>query len=156
MLFLGQCYESGFGTQQNLRTAVEFYKKAAQAGSKQAKSLLTPPTGSSSKGKEVAAHILVIPCNLFICCCCSWRLSCVCCHFPAEDVVLRSICSAPCLSVAETLLQQPLSSLATPPAALPPLPHSWSTGSLSSSSTPLHLRPASTESGPCRWTVGIG
>ncbi|XP_037531780.1 death ligand signal enhancer [Nematolebias whitei] len=127
LFFLGQCYESGFGVQQNLRTAVEFYKKAAQAGNKRAKSLVTPPDTYSK-----------------------------------EDAVLRSIRSAPCLSVAETLLQQPLSSLATHASsssvshpATPLLPHSWSTGNLSFS-TPLHLHPPSTESGPCQWTVGIG
>ncbi|KAM8848604.1 death ligand signal enhancer [Synchiropus picturatus] len=40
LLLLGQCYESGFGVQQNPRTAVEFYKQAAQAGNKQAQMLL--------------------------------------------------------------------------------------------------------------------
>lgn len=36
LLLLAQCYESGFGVRQNQRTAVEFYKQAAQAGNKQA------------------------------------------------------------------------------------------------------------------------
>ncbi|KAM9795284.1 death ligand signal enhancer [Neosynchiropus ocellatus] len=40
LLLLGQCYESGFGVQQNPRTAVEFYKQAAQGGNKQAQMLL--------------------------------------------------------------------------------------------------------------------
>uniref|UniRef100_A0A4W6C3M8 DAP3 binding cell death enhancer 1 n=1 Tax=Lates calcarifer TaxID=8187 RepID=A0A4W6C3M8_LATCA len=37
LLFLGQCYESGLGVQQNLRIAIEFYRRAAQAGNRQAK-----------------------------------------------------------------------------------------------------------------------
>ncbi|XP_019941996.2 death ligand signal enhancer [Paralichthys olivaceus] len=134
LLFLGQCYESGFGVQQNLKAAMEFYKRAAQAGNKQAQSLLTPP-----KDRDIRS----------------------------EDAVLRSIRSAPVFSVADSRLQQQLSTLATgvPPATshyatLPLLPHSWSTGSLCVpqllSSTPLHFHPHSTEGGICQWTVGIG
>lgn len=52
LLFLGQCFESGFGVQQNLRTAIEYYKRAARAGNKRAKSLLTPPNDTDSKGKH--------------------------------------------------------------------------------------------------------
>ncbi|KAM3613383.1 uncharacterized protein V6R79_025147 [Siganus canaliculatus] len=114
LLFLGQCFQSGFGVRQNLKTAIEYFRRAAQAGNKQAKSLLTPPAGEDS-----------------------------------QDVMLRSIRSAPCFFAAEPLLQQPLSSLASrvcPPtsgsATISFLPHSWSTGSLSVplSSTPLHLQ----------------
>uniref|UniRef100_UPI0037E80282 death ligand signal enhancer n=1 Tax=Semicossyphus pulcher TaxID=241346 RepID=UPI0037E80282 len=134
LLFLGQCFESGFGVQQNLRTAITYYKRAARAGNKQAKSLLTPPNDTDSK---------------------------------AEDAALRSIRSAPCFSVADPRLQQPLSSLAggVPPSTrhpvtYPVLPHSWSTGSLcvppALSPTPLHLLPHSGEGGTCQWTVGIG
>ncbi len=42
--------------QQNLRTAIEYYKQAALAGNKQAKSLLTLPNGTDSKRK----HTLVL------------------------------------------------------------------------------------------------
>ncbi|KAM9377373.1 death ligand signal enhancer isoform 2-T2 [Pholidichthys leucotaenia] len=42
LFLLGQCYEKGFVVQQNLNTAMKFYKGAAQAGNKQAKRLLTP------------------------------------------------------------------------------------------------------------------
>nr|XP_046179461.1 DAP3-binding cell death enhancer 1-like isoform X2 [Oncorhynchus gorbuscha] len=45
LLFLGQCYESGFGVTQCFRTAVGFYQRAAQAGNSQAKTLLAPPFG---------------------------------------------------------------------------------------------------------------
>ncbi|XP_070818065.1 death ligand signal enhancer [Chaetodon trifascialis] len=132
LLFLGQCFESGFGVQQNLRTAIEYYKRAARAGNKQAKSLLMPPNGTDGK----------------------------------EDTVLRSIRSAPCFSVADHRLQQPLSSLVgrVPPSTghpitLPLLPHSWSTGSLCASqtlsSTQVHLYPHSTEGGAGQWTVGM-
>uniref|UniRef100_A0A3Q3VNT9 Uncharacterized protein n=1 Tax=Mola mola TaxID=94237 RepID=A0A3Q3VNT9_MOLML len=85
LLFLGQCFESGFGVRQNLSTAIEYYKQAARAGNKQA-------------------------------------------------AVLRSIHSAPCFFVAERRISS-LVSCAPPsaaqPVALPLLPHSWSTGSLS-------------------------
>uniref|UniRef100_A0A3B4EVC6 DAP3 binding cell death enhancer 1 n=1 Tax=Pundamilia nyererei TaxID=303518 RepID=A0A3B4EVC6_9CICH len=122
-LFLGNCYESGFVVQQNLRTAIKFYKQAARAGNKQAERLLRPPNGTYKS-------------------------------------VLRSIHSAPCFSKTFS----PLSSCVTPstsqPSALPLLPHSWSTGSLSGlpslSSVPLHLHSPSTERRSCQWTVGIG
>lgn len=52
LLFLGQCFESGLGVQQNLRTAIEYYKRAAGAGNKQAMSILMPPNGTGSKGKR--------------------------------------------------------------------------------------------------------
>uniref|UniRef100_A0A1A7Y209 KIAA0141 n=1 Tax=Iconisemion striatum TaxID=60296 RepID=A0A1A7Y209_9TELE len=121
LFLLGQCYDTGFGVQQNFRTAVEFYKRSAQAGNKQAKSLLTPSNVTHNK---------------------------------AEDAVLRSIRSAPCFTVTESLLQKPLSSLTSHvPSMLPHLPHSWSTGSLSLSA-PLHH--PSAEGGACRWTVGVG
>uniref|UniRef100_A0A3Q1HWX6 Death ligand signal enhancer n=1 Tax=Anabas testudineus TaxID=64144 RepID=A0A3Q1HWX6_ANATE len=127
LLLLGQCYESGFGVQQNLKTAIELYKQAAQAGNRQAKSLLTP-------------------------------------HSKAEDAELRSIRSAPSFSSAN---HQPLSSLsscvpplASRPATLPLLPHSWSTGTLCVppvlSSTPLHVHSYNAEGGACQWTVGVG
>ncbi|XP_047441811.1 death ligand signal enhancer isoform X2 [Mugil cephalus] len=123
LLFLGQCYESGLGVRQNLRTAFEFYKRAAQAGNKQAQSLLTPPTYSQ-----------------------------------AQEAVLRSIRSTPCFSVADLQQRRPRS--ADHPAALPLLPHSWSTGNLcaptSSSPSPLHLHPPGAETRACQWTVGVG
>jgi len=116
LLLLGQCYESGFGVQQNLRTAIEFYKRAAKAGNKQAKILLMPPNETGRK---------------------------------AEDAVLRSIRSAPCFSVSDLRLQQPLSLMAS---------RVQSAGSLRvpPSSAPLHLHNHSTEGGNCRWTVGVG
>ncbi|KAK2849509.1 hypothetical protein Q5P01_009343 [Channa striata] len=58
LLFLGQCYESGFGVQQNLTTANELYERAAQAGNKQAKKLLTP----HSKDDAVLHSIHSSPC----------------------------------------------------------------------------------------------
>lgn len=78
-----------------------------------------------------------------------------------QDVLLRSIRSAPCF-------QRPLSSLSisytlspggapVPPAVMP---HSWSTGSLCAPSDlpslPLHLQPQSYKAGSCKWTLGIG
>ncbi|KAI3351763.1 hypothetical protein L3Q82_020597, partial [Scortum barcoo] len=96
LLFLGQCFESGFGVQQNLRTAIEYYKRAARAGNKRAKSLLTPPNDTD------------------------------------KDAALRSIRSAPCFSGADPRLSPLAGRVPTTTshlAALPLLPHSWSTGS---------------------------
>ncbi|XP_070769459.1 death ligand signal enhancer [Enoplosus armatus] len=134
LLFLGQCFENGFGVQQNLRTAVEYYKRAARAGNKQAKSLLMPPNDSGSKGEDaVLRSIRSAPC------------------FPAADRLLQR----PLSSLASRVRPS-----TGHPVTLPLLPHSWSTGSLcvppALSSMPLHLHPLSTEGGTCQWTVGIG
>lgn len=151
LLFLGQCYESGLGVQRNVRTATEYYKRAAQAGNKQAKQLLMPPNPQNCKGAYVllsamsqcVATIITMGFTFFS---------------PVKDGVLRSISSAPCF--AGTHLQQPLTSRLTPSAfTFPLLPHSWSTGSLcipslSSSLFPIH--PLNTEGGNCQWTVGLG
>lgn len=53
LLFLGQCFESGFGVQQNVGKAFEYYKQAARAGNQQAKSLLAPQSDLHSKGKAI-------------------------------------------------------------------------------------------------------
>ncbi|KAM6953319.1 death ligand signal enhancer [Aplochiton taeniatus] len=129
LLFLGQCYESGFGVQQNFNKALRFYKQAAQAGNRRAQRLLATPSGGE------------------------------------EEAVLRSIRSAPCFPVSERLCR-PLSSLTSGPlltSALPPLPHSWSTGTLDPSPSSLSstlLHPSSLTPGvdvnPCRWTIGVG
>lgn len=135
LLFLGQCYESGFGVQQNLRTALEFYKRAARDGNKQAQSSLTPPDDTYSKEDAMLRSIRSAPC------------------FSAADRRLQQTLS----SLAGRV---PPPSTGHRPATLPVLPHSWSTGSLcvppSLSSTPLHLHLPSTETGTCQWTVGIG
>ncbi|TMS17577.1 Death ligand signal enhancer [Larimichthys crocea] len=62
MLFLGQCFESGFGVQQNLRTAIEFYKRAAKSGNKQARSLLTPPNDMLKAEDAMLRSIRSAPC----------------------------------------------------------------------------------------------
>ncbi|XP_068570815.1 death ligand signal enhancer [Cebidichthys violaceus] len=136
LLFLGQCFESGFGVQQNPRTAVEYYKRAAQAGNKQAQSLLTPLKDELRKEDAVLRCIHSAPC------------------FSAADRRLQQ----PLSSLAPLAPPAPPSS--SRPITLPLLPHSWSTGSLcvppALSSTPLHLHPQSTEGGACQWTVGVG
>lgn len=58
LLFLGQCYESGFGVQQNKRRATEYYKQAAQAGNKQAKSLVMPPRAKNRKDDFVLLSVM--------------------------------------------------------------------------------------------------
>ncbi|XP_044060737.1 death ligand signal enhancer isoform X2 [Siniperca chuatsi] len=133
LLFLGQCFESGFGVQQNLRRANEYYRRAAQAGNKQAKSLLTTPNDRDSKEDAALRSIRSAPC------------------FPVADRRLQP----PLSSLASCV---PASTCH--PITLPLLHHSWSTGSLcvppALSSTPFHLHPHSTEGGICQWTVGIG
>ncbi|XP_026187101.1 death ligand signal enhancer isoform X2 [Mastacembelus armatus] len=133
LLFLGQCYESGFGVQQNLTTAIELFRKAAQAGSKQATRLLTPPNDTDNREDAVLRSIRSAPC------------------FPVADRQLQ-------LPLSSVVSRVPPSTSHT--HTLPFLPHSWSTGNLcapsSLSSIPLHLQPHSTEGGTCQWTVGIG
>ncbi|XP_019901572.1 death ligand signal enhancer isoform X2 [Esox lucius] len=127
LLFLGQCYETGFGVPRCFCRAVGFYQRAAEAGNSQAKRLLTRPCGVDGK------------------------------------VVLRSIRSSPCLSVADWL-RGPLSGLPPPgpPPSRLPLHHSWSTGSLGAAaavpSLPLQLHPppAGSERHAVMWTVGLG
>ncbi|XP_075959535.1 death ligand signal enhancer isoform X1 [Anarhichas minor] len=128
LLFLGQCFESGFGVQQNLRTAVEYYKRAAQAGNKQAQSLLTPLEDELSKAEDAVLRCIhSAPC------------------FSAADRRLQQPLSPPSSGRPITLPLLPHSwstgSLCVPPAL---------------SSTPLHLHPQSTEGGACQWTVGVG
>lgn len=60
-LFLGNCYESGFVVQQNLRTAIKFYKQAARAGNKQAERLLRPPNETYTE-ESVLRSIHSAPC----------------------------------------------------------------------------------------------
>ncbi|XP_031713620.1 death ligand signal enhancer isoform X2 [Anarrhichthys ocellatus] len=126
LLFLGQCFESGFGVQQNLRMAVEYYKRAAQAGNKQAQSLLTPLEDELAED-AVLRCIRSAPC------------------FSAADRRLQQPLSPPSSGRPITLPLLPHSwstgSLCVPPAL---------------SSTPLHLHPQSTEGGACQWTVGVG
>ncbi|XP_042349901.1 death ligand signal enhancer isoform X2 [Plectropomus leopardus] len=132
LLFLGQCFESGFGVQQNLRTAIEYYKRAALAGNKQAKSLLTPPKDRFTKD-AVLRSIRSAPC------------------FSAADRWLQP-------QLSSLASHSPPST--SRPITLPFLPHSWSTGSLCVSpvlsSMPLNVHPCSDEGGTCQWTVGIG
>ncbi|XP_028271788.1 death ligand signal enhancer isoform X2 [Parambassis ranga] len=126
LLLLGQCYEQGFGVQQNVRTAIEFYKRAAQAGNKHAKSLLMPPT--YSKEDAVLRSIRSAPC------------------FSAVDRRLQqplpSLVSPTPPSTALPLLPHSWSTGNLCPSPL--------------SSNPLHLHPSSVETGTCQWTVGIG
>ncbi|KAM3867114.1 death ligand signal enhancer [Diretmus argenteus] len=113
LLFLGECYESGFGVQQNLRTAIEFYQKAAKAGNTQAKSLLMPPRGAQEDA--VLRSIRSAPC------------------FPVSDRLHQMLSS----------LLSPVPPSTSHPLTLPLRPRSWSTGSLVAppvmSSVPLHL-----------------
>lgn len=129
LLFLGQCYESGFGVQQNLTTAIELYKRAAQAGNVQAKSLLTP----HSKEDAVLRSIHSTPCLSLTD---RWLQQ------PLSHLVRRVPLPT---SHPVTLSFLPRSwstgSLCAPPVL---------------SSTPVHVHSYSSEGGTCQWTVGIG
>ncbi|TNM98774.1 hypothetical protein fugu_013338 [Takifugu bimaculatus] len=64
LLFLGQCYESGFGVRRNRRRATEYYKQAARAGNEQARSLVMPPhAGQSSRGRTALYQLS----SMFLC-----------------------------------------------------------------------------------------
>lgn len=139
---------------QNLNKAAQFYKQAAQAGNKQAKSLLRPHSDLNTKGE----HICILCFQMYL-----YRMNDnIHVFFSAEDVVMRSIQSAPCFPVADSRLLPTPSSPTTSshPATVPLLPHSWSMGNLgaplSLSSMPLHFQPSPTERGRCQWTVGVG
>ncbi|KAF7668019.1 hypothetical protein LDENG_00036980 [Lucifuga dentata] len=133
LLFLGQCYESGFGVEENLRAAIECHKRAVQAGNTRAKSLLTPPTDTEENA--VLRSIHSAPC------------------FSVPDQHYQQLLSSLTGHVPPSTHQ---------PVPLPILPHSWSMGNLGVtpplSSMPLHLHPQAhnTEGGRCQWTVGIG
>ncbi|XP_061755877.1 death ligand signal enhancer [Nerophis ophidion] len=128
LLLLGQCYESGFGVQQNLRTAMHLYRQAAQAGNKQAALLVTSPTET-----DVLRSIRSSPC------------------FAESDLrpkrPLSSLASRVLADAGPTVTLPFLPhSWSTGNMDCPP----------SLSSTPLHLHPQSREGKPCQWIVGIG
>ncbi|XP_077434694.1 death ligand signal enhancer isoform X2 [Vanacampus margaritifer] len=132
LLLLGQCYESGFGVQKSIRTAIELYRRAAQAGNKQAQLLLTPPIET-----DVLRSIRSSPC------------------FSVFDRDLQQ----PLSSLADCVRADG-SSIAGSSVTLPFLPHCWSTGSMDVtpglSSSPLHLHPQNLEGKSCQWMVGVG
>ncbi|KAM9741497.1 death ligand signal enhancer isoform 2-T2 [Menidia menidia] len=127
MLLLGQCYESGFGVQQNLKIAVEFYKQAAQAGNKRAKSLLTPTNEAYRKEDAVMRSIRSAPCFPVTERGPQQPQHTLACHRPATLPLLPHSWST--------------GSLCSPPAL---------------SALPLHLHPTGSQAGACQWTVGIG
>ncbi|KAJ8405286.1 hypothetical protein AAFF_G00322770 [Aldrovandia affinis] len=129
-LYLGQCYEWGFGVQQSFRTAVELYKRAATAGNQQAQIILSALCSTASRVPEDTAlrSIRSTPC------------------LSTEDAVrlrFRSTFSnlqsgSPCQ----------------------PLPHSWSTGSflaqaLPSPSPASSPRASGQEGAPCHPTLHL-
>ncbi|KAM9850303.1 death ligand signal enhancer isoform 2-T2 [Aulostomus maculatus] len=125
LLLLGQCYESGFGVQQNLTKAMEFYKEAAQAGNKHAKIILKPPNDT-----HMLRSICSLPCFSMH----NRRLQ----QQPLSSLASGSSgpsCTLPLLprSWSTGSMRDPL-----------PLP-----------SAHLHLYPLSTEGKTCQWTVGM-
>ncbi|XP_038152480.1 death ligand signal enhancer [Cyprinodon tularosa] len=126
LFLLGQCYENGIGVPQNVKTAVEFYTRAAQAGNKQAQRLLAP-YHSNSKDTSIRS-IRSAPC------------------FSSADIRLQShspLASRVLSSSALPLLphSRSTSCLFAPPSL---------------SSAPFHFHPPGTERRACQWTVGIG
>ncbi|XP_029972630.1 death ligand signal enhancer [Salarias fasciatus] len=122
LLLLGQCYESGLGVQKNLKQAFDFYKQAAQAGNKQAQSLLTPPNNMYI---QALRSIRSAPC------------------FSAVDLQPERALSS---------LAGRVSPSTGRPAAVPLLPHSRSAGNLCVplSFTATHLHVPSTERRACQ------
>ncbi|KAI5628888.1 death ligand signal enhancer [Silurus asotus] len=121
LLFLGQCYERGFGVPRCYVTAVCYYKKAAARGNQQAKNKLD-------------LH---------------------------KREALRSIRSAPCLSVLDRL---PLSSMFLPApnvtrettdSPTQPLLHSRSTGCLVAP-PPFPTHPLNADYRSGGWIIGVG
>ncbi|XP_066498350.1 death ligand signal enhancer isoform X2 [Hoplias malabaricus] len=126
LLFLGQCYERGYGVPQCYRTAVGLYQQAAAKGNKQAKDTLRDLHSSE---------------------------------------VLRSIRSEPCLSILDQLhlsvmFPQESQEAGVGPKPRPdwpthPLPHSWSTGSLTGR-PPFPTQTLNTNSKSGGWIIGVG
>lgn len=131
LLFLGQCFENGFGVQHNPQTAIEYYTRAAKAGNKQAKSFLKCPENRGSTVEDTLLRsIRSSPC------------------FSVADHRFQQPLSSLTCSVTSSNAH---------PVTLPLLPHSWSTGSLCVPSTLLHQpHPQNAEGEACKWTVGIG
>ncbi|KAI1898601.1 hypothetical protein AGOR_G00074070 [Albula goreensis] len=139
-LYLGQCYEWGFGVQQCFRTAVDLYQQAAAAGNQQAQHILSVLCSTGRTGPEDAAlrSIRSAPC------------------FSVGDA-------------RQLRFRYTFSSLKSASTSQP-LPHSWSTGSFLAQSLPLPFSDASSLSEgertggslqlpnatPCRWTIGVG
>lgn len=126
LLFLGQCYESGLGVQKNLKQAFDFYKQAAQAGNKQAQSLLTPPNGACS---QALPSIRSAPCF---------------------SVVNLQQSLYPLTGRTSPSAGHPA------PVPLLSHSHSTGNMCAPLSFTPTHLHIPSTERGACQWTIGIG
>ncbi|XP_067314235.1 death ligand signal enhancer isoform X2 [Pseudorasbora parva] len=124
LVCLAQCYEEGFGVSPCVQTAIMLYQRAASRGNQQAKDVLR-----DRHSREV----------------------------------LRSIRSAPCFSVIGQLNLSsivPQEARDDKPRPQPrsacqsqPLPHSWSTGSLSVPSITLQMINA--DSGGKVWTLGV-
>lgn len=126
LLFLGQCYESGFGVQPNLSIATGFYEKAARAGSKRAKSFLTQRGGGN--GDAALRSIRSTP------------------SFSGVSAITGHPPSSSHRPVTLPLLPHAWStgSLCSPldPASTPLHLHP-------------HPQASGADGGPCRWTLGI-
>lgn len=134
LLFLGQCFEKGLGVPQNLTKAIEYYRRAAEAGNKQAQSILESHSNKDRHTQDgLLRTIQSTPC------------------FPA---VIGQV-PRPLSSLASFVTSPKNNHVTT---AL--IPHSWSTGSLcvpsALPSLPLHLHPQGNEGAACKWTLGIG
>ncbi|XP_051936814.1 death ligand signal enhancer [Hippocampus zosterae] len=127
LFLLGQCYESGFGVRQSLRSAIVLYRRAAQAGNKQAQLFLRSPTET-----DVLRSIRSSPCF----------------SVPDPDLQL------PLSSLADGMCADthPFVSLpflhhcwSTGSMTVAPV-----------LSSPLHLHPKNLEAKSCQWMVGVG
>ncbi|XP_072295731.1 death ligand signal enhancer [Eucyclogobius newberryi] len=127
LLFLGQCYEKGLGVTRNGTKAVDYYRKAAKAGNKQAKSLLESPSNEGMNTQNVLLRsIRSVPCF----------------QRPLSSLGVSDTFSSSGAALPAALMPHSWStgSLFVPPA-LPSLP--------------LHLLPQSDTGDTCKWTLGI-
>ncbi|XP_036403869.1 death ligand signal enhancer isoform X2 [Megalops cyprinoides] len=131
-LYLGQCYEWGFGVQQCFRTAVELYQQAAAAGNLQAECITS---ALCSKGVPADAALRPIRSTP--------------CFSTGDRLQFRSAFS----SLQSDPLIQPLPhswSTGSLLAQAPPYTNPLSEGGGTGRSLPL---PNNT---PCGWTIGVG
>lgn len=125
LVFLAQCYETGFGVSQCVSTAVSLYQQAAIRGNKQARDILR-----ETHRREVLRSIRSAPCFSVI-----------------GQLNLNSMHSQKPGDVKSHPQQQ-----CDWPTQ--PLPHSWSTGSLMALPS-ITLQTLNTENSCNIWTLGV-
>lgn len=126
LLFLGQCYEKGLGVPPNLTKAIEYYTQAAEAGNKQAQSIL-----ELHSNKDIHTQNGLLR-----------TIQSTPCFSSVEGQVQRPPSSLDSFVPTAPIPHSWSTGSLCVPSTLPSLP--------------LHLHPQSNERASCKWTLGIG